>query len=57
MKPIALNRVERAIEQALLRGEYVDVGRSEFERIAEAIAHRRHVYAGPGSHGRVRCVS
>ena len=41
MRAVTLSGAERAIEHALLRGEYVDVGRSEFEAIAEAIAHRR----------------
>ena len=41
MRAIKLSGAERAIEQALLRGEYVDVGKSEFEAIAEAIARRR----------------
>jgi predicted DNA binding CopG/RHH family protein len=33
--------VERAVEEALLRGEYRDVAESEFEEIAQAVAHRR----------------
>lgn len=41
MKRIKLSRGEQEIEQALLRGEYVDVGRSEFEAIAEALTQRR----------------
>ncbi|MBI3320318.1 MAG: hypothetical protein HYZ89_07030 [Candidatus Omnitrophica bacterium] len=36
-----LSRGEEAIEQALVRGEYVDVGKVEFDAIAEAVAHRR----------------
>ena len=36
-----LNKMERDIEKALLRGEYVDVPESEFKRIAEAVARRR----------------
>lgn len=41
MRRMKLSRKERDIERALLRGEYVDVGRSEFDAIAEAVAHRR----------------
>ena len=41
MRRVTLSRGERAIENALLRGEYVDVGKAEFEHIAEALAHRR----------------
>ena len=41
MRRTQLRRGEQAIEQALLRGEYVDVGKSEFEAVAEAVAHRR----------------
>ena len=41
MRRIKLSRGEEAIEQALVRGEYVDVGKSEFDAIAEAVAHRR----------------
>lgn len=41
MRQVKLSRGERDIEQALIRGEYVDVGKSEFEAIAEAVAHRR----------------
>ena len=40
MRVIKLSGAERAIEHALLRGEYVDVGQSEFEAIAESIARR-----------------
>ena len=36
-----LSRQEQAIEQALLRGEYRDVSKSEFEEIAQAVARRR----------------
>ena len=41
MRQIKLSRSEEAIEHALVRGEYVDVGKSEFDAIAEAVAHRR----------------
>ena len=41
MKRFTLSRGERVIEEALLRGEYVNVDESEFKKIAEAIAHRR----------------
>ncbi len=41
MTRIKLSRGEQVIENALLRGEYVDVGKAEFDRIAEAVAHRR----------------
>lgn len=41
MRKIKLTRQEREIENALVRGEYRDVPRSEFEDIARAIAHRR----------------
>ena len=36
-----LTREERTIEDVLLKGEYRNVGKQEFEAIAEAIAHRR----------------
>jgi len=36
-----LNKVERDIENALLKGEYVDVPEAEFRRIADAVARRR----------------
>lgn len=41
MKRIKLSRSEKAIENALLRGEYRPVKRAEFERIAQAIARRK----------------
>ena len=41
MKPFKLTRQEKEIENALIRGEYRSVPRSEFESIARAIAHRR----------------
>lgn len=41
MRPVKLTRQERAIEDALVRGEYVKVPHAEFEEIAKAVAHRR----------------
>lgn len=41
MRQVKLTRQERGIEEALVRGEYVDVPKSEFEEIARAVAHRR----------------
>ena len=41
MRRIKLTREERAIEDALLRGEYVSVSKKEFNEIAQALARRR----------------
>ena len=41
MRRIKLTREERAIEDALLRGEYVSAGKEELKEIAEILAHRR----------------
>lgn len=41
MKKITLSRSEKAIEAALVRGEYRPVKKAEFDRIAEAIARRK----------------
>ena len=41
MRRIKLSQGERAIEEALLRGEYRDADESEFQEIAQAVAHRR----------------
>ena len=41
MKNIKLSRSEKAIEAALIRGEYRPVKKAEFDRIAEAIARRK----------------
>jgi len=41
MRQIRLNREEKAIEDALLNGEYTDVAKSEFDQIAEALSLRR----------------
>lgn len=38
---IKLSKPERRIEEALLRGEYRPVPKSEFNRIADAIRRRR----------------
>jgi len=39
MKKLAKN--ERAIENALIKGEFMDVGKAEFEEIAESLAARK----------------
>ena len=41
MKRIKLTRHEKAIEDTLLRGEYVDVPKEKFDEIAIALAARR----------------
>jgi len=41
MKKIKLSRSEKAIEAALLRGEYRPVKQAELDRIANAIARRK----------------
>ena len=41
MKRNKLTRKEKQIEGALTRGEYTDVGKTEFNHIAEAITARR----------------
>ena len=41
MRRFKLTRQEREIESALMKGEYVDVDRSEFEAVSQAIAARR----------------
>ncbi len=41
MRQAKLTNAERAIERALLQSEYVDVSKSDFEAIAQAIARRR----------------
>ena len=41
MRQVKLSKAERAIEHALLRGEYENVSKSNFEEIAQAIAKRR----------------
>ena len=41
LRRIKLTRQEKAIEDALIRGEYVPVSKKEFDEIAQAIAERR----------------
>ncbi len=41
MRRINLTRQEKAIEDSLLKGEYINVGKSEFQAIAEAISARK----------------
>ena len=41
MRKINLTRQEKAIEESLLKGEYVNINKSEFAAIAEAIAARK----------------
>jgi predicted DNA binding CopG/RHH family protein len=36
-----LTRNEKKIEGALIKGEFVDVGKAEFEEIAESLAARK----------------
>ncbi|MFH1798801.1 MAG: antitoxin [Candidatus Omnitrophota bacterium] len=41
MRKIKLTKQEKGIENALLQGEYVDIGKNEFKSIAEAVATRK----------------
>ena len=41
MRKINLTRQEKAIEESLLKGEYLNVSKSEFTAIADAIATRK----------------
>ena len=41
MKNIKLTKKERAVEKALLKGDYRNVRKSEFKSIAQAITRRR----------------
>lgn len=41
MKRIKLTKMEREIEEAVERGEYVSTSKERFQEIAEAIAARR----------------
>ena len=41
MKRIKLNRQEKEIQNALVKGEYIDVNPAVFEDIAKAVAARR----------------
>ena len=43
MRQIKLTREEKAIEDALIRGEFVDVSKEKFEELSRAIkAHRKN---------------
>ena len=41
MREISLTRQEKAIEDSLLRGEYINVSKEDFANIAKAIAARK----------------
>jgi predicted DNA binding CopG/RHH family protein len=41
MRTIKLTRQEKAVEDALLKGEYKNVGKEEFGEIAQALSARR----------------
>ncbi len=41
MRNINLRKQEKAVEDSLLKGEYINVGKSEFDAIAESIAARK----------------
>ncbi|MDD5496364.1 MAG: antitoxin [Candidatus Omnitrophica bacterium] len=41
MRKVRLTRQEKAVENSLLKGEYVDVAKGEFEAIAQAITMRK----------------
>ena len=41
MKRVKLTKQEKAVENALVQGEYVDVSKKEFDSIANAIALRK----------------
>lgn len=41
MRKIHLTRQEKDIEDSLLKGEYVNIAKSEFEAIAQAISARK----------------
>lgn len=41
MRQIKLTRQEKAVEEALLKGEYASAGKEEFHSIAQALAARR----------------
>lgn len=41
MRKIKLTKQEKAIEDSLVRGEYISVGKAEFDTIARSIAARR----------------
>jgi len=41
MRKVHLTRQEKAIEESLLKGEYLNVGKDEFTAVADAIAARK----------------
>ena len=41
MKRIKLTKQEKAVENALVKGEYIDVSKKEFEFICKAISSRK----------------
>ena len=41
MRQVKLTRQEKAIEEALVKGEYVSAGKAKLEEMAQAIAARR----------------
>ncbi len=41
MRTIKLTRQERAIENALIKGEYINVSKTEFEEMARSIEARK----------------
>lgn len=41
MRNVKLTRMEKQVEDGLLKGEYVDVDKTEFQKVAVAIAARR----------------
>lgn len=41
MRRMRLTKEEKAIEKAVERGEYVDAGKEEFQRISEILAARK----------------
>ena len=41
MRKVKLTKQERAIEEALLKGEYVNIASDEFDKIAMAIVSRK----------------
>ena len=41
MRRFKLNKQEKEIESALLKGEYIDIDKAEFKRIADTIASRK----------------
>jgi predicted DNA binding CopG/RHH family protein len=41
MRKVKLTKREKDIENALLKGEYLDINKDEFRHVAEAIASRK----------------